>query len=86
MPINLDAEVIRIARPYANDSRFSGLLVGNRHIRLYLFYVAPLKDIVSSQVGMGKVIGTAQDIGLKYPGITPHIHVQVYSMDLEILR
>jgi hypothetical protein len=31
------------------------------------------------------VIGVAQDIGIKYDGVTPHIHFEVVALDPLIL-
>ncbi|MCE2747167.1 MAG: M23 family metallopeptidase [Burkholderiales bacterium] len=42
-----------------------------------LFYVDPTKGIVGKTVKQGELIGTAQDLTIKYPGITNHIHFEI---------
>ncbi len=42
-----------------------------------LFYLDPLKEIVGRTVKQGELIGTAQDLTIKYPGITNHIHFEI---------
>jgi len=32
----------------------------------------------------GQVIGKAQDIGLRYPGIIAHVHLQIDSINPEL--
>ncbi len=75
-----DGEVIRKAIPYANDTRFSGLLLeGDFGQEVKIFYIKPLK--VGEKVVRGELIGTAQNITLKYnSSVTNHIHVE-YRQD-----
>ena len=79
----IEGIVIRRARPYRKGS-YSGLLIQGKHMALKMFYVKPSKGIVRSHVYQGDKIGEAQDISLKYPGMTPHIHVRIDSADPEI--
>jgi hypothetical protein len=54
-----------------------------------MFYVAPIKNIIGKTVKQGDVIATLQDIRKKYPNdpdMKLHCHVEVVSLDLEILR
>ena len=45
-----------------------------------LWYLMPKAGIVGAEVRVGQEIGTAQDLGIKYPGnMTNHIHERVTS-------
>lgn len=80
----IDGTVVRIARPYAKKT-FSGLVIVNANIEIKMFYLKPLKGIVGKQVKRGELIGYAQDIGEAHSSITPHIHLQVDSINPELL-
>lgn len=83
-PIN--GKVVRVARPYADDSRYSGLLISGKHLYIKIFYIEPDLDVIGAGVFKGKtVIGTMQDIGKRYDGIPPHVHLQA-MVDPEYLR
>lgn len=43
-----------------------------------LWYLAPTKK-PGDTVKAGEVIGFAQNIGARYPGITPHVHIEVWD-------
>ena len=77
-------KVVRIALPYARQT-FSGLVIKGHRIKIKMFYLKPLENIVSKYVKQGDLIGHAQDISEIYHGITPHIHLQIDSIDPEIL-
>ena len=82
----IDGVIVREARPYANDTRYSGLLICGKHLYVKLFYIEPDWSVMGAGVFKGKtVIGIMQNIGLKHPGITPHVHLQA-MVDPEILR
>ena len=73
--------VVREARPYADDPRFSGLLLDLGEGReLKLLYVRPESSIIGLQVAFGRLLGHAQDLREKYIGITPHVHVELWAM------
>lgn len=76
--------VVRIARPYKKIG-YSGLLIRNSGIEIKLFYLKPSVKIVGTNVNAGDKIGIAQDISKKYPGMIPHIHLQIDSIDPELL-
>jgi hypothetical protein len=76
-----EAKVARISKPYNDDLRWSGLKLRAPHLELFLWYLEPLAGIVGQWVHQGDVLGHAQDIGLKYPGITPHIHLEIESIN-----
>ena len=73
----------REANPYRDDPRFKGVLIKGTGefdgIEVKLFYVMGLK---CGNVEQGEVIGTAQDLSIKYPGITNHIHMEVKEFGL----
>ena len=70
-------QITKINQVYSGDSRYRGLTIEGsgawQGIRAKLFYVNSLLkkgDVVES----GDVIGNVQDLGVKYPGITIHVH------------
>lgn len=75
----------REARPYA-DGEWSGVVISNSDMKIKMFYFVPNPLKIGKHVDQGEVIGIAQDIGEKYKGVTPHIHLQIESIDPEILR
>jgi hypothetical protein len=78
----IDGTIIRLAHPYANDSRFSGVNICNTTLTVTLFYVTVPPQHVGRHVRKGEKIGTAQDISKKYPdaGVTPHVHIAISSL------
>lgn len=72
----------RESRPYAG---YSGLVLAGRRARAKLFYVKPDPYLIGKSVKMGSRIGLAQDISQKYPGMTPHVHMRITSIDPEML-
>jgi len=72
----------REARPCAG---YSGLLLVGVRARAKLFYVKPDPEIIGSSVKIGQRLGLAQDIGAKYPGVTPHVHLRITSLDPEMI-
>ena len=79
--------VVRIKLPYANPVKgimFSGILVRASDYEYTLFYFEPLKEIIRMQIEEGQIIGHAQDISIKYPGMIPHIHMQIDSINPEL--
>lgn len=73
---------VRIANPYKDDPRFSGVeVIGTGKDSAYkvkAFYLSPTVQ-AGQEVKRGDVIGYAQDLGIKYdPRYTPnHTHVEV---------
>lgn len=73
----------RIAKPYAQDDRYSGVLLngrdGDTEYIAKIFYFQPELDLIKHYVGVrqGYIIGESQDLNERYPGITNHIHMQV---------
>lgn len=94
-PIN--GIIIREKFPYSNPVKgvlFSGVLIQATNCMITLFYFEPYPELIKGRVSLGQPIGIAQDIGLKYPEgyypefrrrMTPHIHLQIDSINPEIL-
>lgn len=79
--------VIRVKRPYAEPIKgvlFSGLLIQATDFEYTMFYLDPLSEVIRMRVEQGQIIGHAQDISLKYPGMIPHIHMQFDSINPEL--
>lgn len=74
----VDGEVIREALPYHDDPAFRGLVIRGvgawAGYEVRIFYV---DGLLSGRVEAGSVVGRAQDLKHRYPGITNHIHVEV---------
>ena len=76
------ATVVRYAIPYANDSRYSGVLLqGVGAMAAYqvkIFYLSPTVQ-PGQFLPQGAQVGTAQKISTKYGGgMKDHVHVEVY--------
>ncbi|MEW5925887.1 MAG: peptidoglycan DD-metalloendopeptidase family protein [Gemmatimonadota bacterium] len=74
----IEGLVVREARPYKTDPKYVGVVIDGtgdwKGYEVKMFYV---KGIKLGRVRAGEVVGTAQDLGKKYPGITNHVHVEV---------
>jgi murein DD-endopeptidase MepM/ murein hydrolase activator NlpD len=79
-PIN--GKIVRESKPYPGS--FSGLLIKGNHLTIKMFYFMPFDALIGERVQKGQLIGTAQDISKKYPGMIPHIHLEVISVDPEL--
>jgi hypothetical protein len=81
----ITGHVVREAKPYT-DGPFSGLVIENDKIRIMMFYIQPdLNLIGKGEIEKGRLIGIAQNIAEKYPGITPHIHLRIERIDPTLL-
>jgi len=80
-PIN--GKIIRESRPYA-DGPWSGCVIEGKHMTIQMFYVKMNDGLIGKQVCQGEIIGRMQNIGQKYPGITPHVHLSIKSINPEI--
>ena len=80
-------DVIRIKNPYANPVNgtfFKGILIRASDYEYTLFYIEPLNEVLRTRVEKGQLLGYAQDISIKYPGMIPHIHMQFDSINPEL--
>lgn len=73
----IDGELVREALPYGDDQRYRGVLLRGsadwKGLELRIYYT---EGLLSGNVKAGMVIGRAQNLTLKYPGITNHIHLE----------
>lgn len=79
--------VVRIAYPYAEpykDIMYSGILIEANDCAIKMFYFEPLKTILKTTVEEGQLVGHAQDISVRYPGMIPHVHLEILSMNPEL--
>lgn len=80
-PIN--GIMVREAKPYVS-SLYSGCVIRGENMEIKMFYFLPKPELIGTRVKEGDVIGVAQDIAAKYPGMTPHIHLEISSINPEI--
>ena len=79
--------VMRLKYPYGSPVKgvmFSGIFVRSTDFEWTLFYFDPLRAIINTEIVRGQLIGKAQDISIKYSGITPHVHFQIDSINPEL--
>ncbi|MDA1044233.1 MAG: M23 family metallopeptidase [Verrucomicrobia bacterium] len=76
-----DGRIVRNAIPYDDDDRFSGILLQGyaafSGYEMKIFYMQCTMPF--GHVRAGELIGQAQNIALRYPGITNHIHVELWN-------
>ena len=75
--------ITRIKRPYAN-SDLNGIEIKTPVMQVTIFYMEVYKDLIGKKVFSGYVIGKAQDVSKRYDGMTPHVHLQIDSIDPSI--
>ena len=67
----------RVCYPYEDDLRWKGGVFSNEDISIRIFYFEPDQNLYREEISMGQVVGVTQDLSIKYPGMIPHIHMQV---------
>lgn len=75
--------IARVSMPYKDDERWLGALIVNPRIEIKMWYFVP--NLLGMELKAGSVIGTAQNIGEKYEGVTPHIHLRIVRIDPMLL-
>jgi len=76
-----DGEIIRIGQCYPYDTRFKLIEIQGNFCRGKILYVDPHSSS-RRKVKQGDLIGTAQDIGLRYDDkMLPHIHFEINAVD-----
>jgi hypothetical protein len=74
----ISGTIIKEVIAYADDPQYKGVLIKGTgefaDLEVKILYVRPL---IGGNVKAGDIIGMAQDITLRYPGITNHIHMEV---------
>lgn len=81
-----DGVVVMHGVAYADDPRFRTIRLQSKDepgLEIRLLYVSPEAPIASSHQ-RGERIAAAQDISLKYPGITNHCHMEIRRDGLPI--
>ena len=81
MPV--DGILARESLPYKDDLRWRGVYIFNPRIEIKMWYFVP--NLLGMELKAGTVIGIAQDIGEKYEGVTPHIHLRITRIDPMLL-
>jgi murein DD-endopeptidase MepM/ murein hydrolase activator NlpD len=78
--------ISRLSVPYADDSRFSGVVLEvNPALIVKIMYMQPKSGIVGQTVEPGDTLGTCQNISLKYGTAVPaHLHVEVHEFQLGV--
>lgn len=76
-------KVVRRADPYKDtkDAILSGVVlqvVDRPVMTIKLLYVEPMADLIGRLCTKGSVIGHAQSLQHLYPGITDHVHVEIW--------
>ena len=81
MPV--DGLIARVSMPYKNDDRWLGVYIISSRIEIKMWYFVP--NLLGMELKAGSVIGAAQNIGEKYEGVTPHIHLRIVKIDPMLL-
>lgn len=69
--------VTKLGYAYPDDLSFRYVEVTDSNmVKVRYFYISPLVA-VGNNIVIGDVIGKVQDLGTRYPGITPHVHFGV---------
>jgi len=75
-----DGTIVREAVPYKNDNSYRGIVFrGTGEWAAYEVKIFYAEGLFSGNAKKGQHIGYTQDLTLKYPTITNHIHVEVKS-------
>ncbi|MFT3767414.1 MAG: peptidoglycan-binding protein [Minicystis sp.] len=79
----MTGRVTTISAPYRDNNDLLGVQIEASNGTLcWVWYIQPARGIVGSLVRAGQtVIGTAQSLQERYPGITNHVHVRIHRAD-----
>lgn len=73
----VSGKVTKIGYPYSNDLSFRYVQITTAEgYNVRVFYIEPsvkLNDIVDEN----RLIGSSQELGIRYPKITEHVHLEV---------
>lgn len=83
MPV--DGVMVRESLPYGNDLKWRGVYIYNPRIEIKMWYFLPDLDLIGQKLKAGSIIGEAQNIGEKYEGVTPHLHLRIVRIDPMLL-
>lgn len=73
----IDGYVVRNWYPYASDLTWRGCVIEGEVFTIIVGYVEVNQDLIGRFVHQRQVIGTLQDIGLRYPGAHAHVHMEI---------
>lgn len=82
MPV--DGILVRESLPYYDDLKWRGVFVINPRIEIKMWYLCSSYKF-GKFYKAGSIIGAAQNIGEKYEGVTPHIHLRIVKIDPMLL-
>ena len=82
MPV--DGILVRESLPYKDDLRWRGVYIFNSRIEIKMWYMCTNYKF-GKEYKAGSIIGAAQNIGEKYEGVTPHIHLRIVKCDPMLL-
>lgn len=83
MPV--DGIMIRESLPYSDDLKWRGAHIYNPRIEVKMWYFLPDLELIGKELKAGSIIGVAQNIGEKYEGVTPHLHLRIVKIDPMLL-
>jgi len=70
-------KVTKIGYPYGDDLSYRYVQITDlKGLDVRYFYINPGVE-KGDEINAGQVIGTLQDLGKRYPNITPHFHFEV---------
>lgn len=81
----MDGVIVRESLPDKDDLRWRGVHIVNPRIEIKMWYLKPDLFLIGRNLKAGTVIGKAQNIGEKYKGVTPHIHLRITKIDPMLL-
>lgn len=74
-------KVVRRSQPYADDDRFHGIEIQDEEFRyVKIFYCWPML-YAGQEFERGQQIAFAENLNVKYLGITNHVHVEAYTRE-----
>ena len=73
----IKGKVTHIGKAYP-DSDLDSIRIAGCGIEVRILYIKP-SVAVGQTVEMGETIGDVQDVSSRYPGITGHVHVEVWK-------
>lgn len=80
-------EVTKLGYCYGDDLKYRYVEVTDKDgLQHRIFYIRPTDIEVGMIVGEGAVIGIAQNLGPRYPDITPHVHYEVKDKEGRFLN
>ena len=82
-----DGVVVREVQAYEDDPTYRGLVIRNGFVTVKMLYFEPVLGVgPGERVHAGDIIGTMQDVSLRYPGCTPHVHVQIEALEQAVMQ